>query len=218
MLTIRGRFNGISIELLDKVSLEPDAHVLVIVLDGELERAAARLDRQGVSVPLLTPEHYLEGTKRAIASAKPQSQPQRPFTVGEIMTEKVVVVSPKTAAIDAMHLMAREGITSVIVEPGADGDWGIMTIRDVLDRIVRANRSSEHVTAGEMATRPLITVSREMPLQECSELMVDKRIRRAVVMEFGRPVGIVSETDIFRVVERHGWAPQMTRANQMQFD
>jgi isocitrate dehydrogenase len=149
-----------------------------------------------------------------MASASTKARRVRPFSVGEVMTEQVVTVNPRMAAIDAMHLMAQEGITSVIVEPGAAGDWGIMTIRDVLERIVRANRSSDQVAVGELASRPLITVERDMTLQSCSELMVERKIRRAAVVENGQPVGIISETDIFRVVEQHGWEPTMTRASR----
>lgn len=215
MQTVRGRFNGQTIELLEQFQAETNTHVLVIFLEGEMERAATRIGRQsGVSVPLFTPDRYLESSKKALANASPKSRGVAPFTVGEVMTEKIVAVNPRMAAIDAMHLMSREGITSVLVEPGAVGDWGIMTIRDVLERIVRANRSAEHVAVGEMATRPLITVDRRMSLQECSDLMVRSKIRRAVVMENEQPTGIISETDIFRVVEQHGWEPQMRRASE----
>lgn len=213
MITILGRYNGSTIELLEKVHIDNETHVLVVVLEGELERSAARIERQSggaVSVPLLTPDHYLEATKKAIASATPQSKPQAPFSVGEVMTPRVVTINSRMSVSAAAHLMAREGITSVLVEPGAIGDWGIMTIRDVLDRIVRADRSADHVAVGEIATRPLITVTRDTTLRECSELMVEKRIRRAVIMENEQPIGIISETDIFRVVEQHGWEPQMS--------
>lgn len=197
MQVLRGRYNGQAIELLEGAAMEPNTHVLVLVLEGELERAAARVDRQtGVRV----------GAEEMAPDDVPHEvRGERPSTVGEIMTEQVVTVNPRMAVIDAMHLMARQGITSVIVEPGAAGDWGIMTMRDVLDRIVRANRSSEHVAVGELASRPLLTAARDMSLQACSELMVNHRVRRVVVQEGGQPVGIVSETDIFRVVEQYGW-------------
>jgi CBS domain-containing protein len=214
MQTVRGRFNGQSIDLLEQVQASPQSHVLIIFLDGEMERAAMRLDRQGGGTPLHPPDRYLESTRQAMASASTKARRVRPFTVGEVMTEHVVTVNSRMASIDAMHLMAQEGITSVLVEPGAAGDWGIMTIRDVLERIVRANRSSDQVAVGELASRPLITVEGDMSLQACSELMVERKIRRAVVMKDNKPVGIISETDIFRVVEQHGWEPTMTRASR----
>jgi isocitrate dehydrogenase len=195
MQIVRGRYTGAGVELLEPAEAAPDTHVLVLVLSGELERAAARVGRQVGAALGRIPEEPPE----------PRPQGARPHTVAEIMTERLVTVQPRMAAIRAMHLMAHEGVTSVLVEPGAAGDWGIMTMRDVLDRIVRTNRSADQVAVGELASRPLISVTPDTTLQECSALMIERKVRRVVVTSGGRPSGIVSETDIFRVVEQHGW-------------
>ena len=77
----------------------------------------------------------------------------------------------------------------------------------MLKRIVNANRAPEDVKVGEIATRPLIDVTAETSLRDCSQLMIDKNIRRAVVSQGGEPVGIISDTDLFQVVEERGWGP-----------
>jgi isocitrate dehydrogenase len=107
----------------------------------------------------------------------------------------------------AIHTMHQLGITSILVEPDESGEWGIMTMRDVLRRIVSVERSPEEVQVGELTTRPLIYVPPDMSLRDCSKLMIDSNIRRAVVREHGRPVGIISDTDIFQIVEDRGWGP-----------
>lgn len=197
MQLLRGRYHENRVELLDPASDVADGtHVLVLVLAGELERAASHMVRPPAAAPA--------------AGAPPAEEPApaarpRPRTAGEIMTTRLVTVQPRMAVIRAVHLMTQEGVTSVLVEPGAAGDWGIMTMRDVLDRIVRTNRSADLVAVGELATRPLMTVTPETTLQECSELMLRRSIRRLVVEQGGKPAGIVSETDIFRVVEQYGW-------------
>ena len=145
--------------------------------------------------------------RRQMSKPSPTIDRQRPFSVGEVMTRKVIAVPGSTNVMDAMHLMHQQGITSVLVEPGEGDDWGIMTMRDVLKRIVNANRAPEEVPVGEIASRPLIAVAGGMSLRNCSQLMIDQNIRRAVVEEEGRPVGIISDTDIFQVVEERGWGP-----------
>jgi isocitrate dehydrogenase len=104
-----------------------------------------------------------------------------------------------------MHMMREHAISSVLMEPGPDGQWGIMTQRDVVSRIVNANRDPERVKVLEIATRPLITVPDQMSLHDCSSRMLLSNIRRVVVEQSGIPVGIVSDTDLFRVVEEFGW-------------
>jgi isocitrate dehydrogenase len=80
-------------------------------------------------------------------------------------------------------------------------------MRDVLQKIVAADRSPEEVAVNELASRPLVYVSPEMSLRDCSKLMIDRNIRRAAVRERDRIVGIISDTDIFQVVEERGWGP-----------
>jgi isocitrate dehydrogenase len=209
MQTVRGRFNGSAIELLEDPPVEGEAYVLVTFLEGSMELAAARAQRRSVSVAMFSLERYREPLRRSMAIQPPAIDRQRPFSVGEVMTRKVISVAPTVDVMEAMHLMHQQGITSVLVEPGepGGGDWGIMTMRDVLKRIVNANRAPEEVKVGEIATRPLIYVTPGTSLRDCSALMIDRNIRRAVVQQEGAPVGIVSDTDIFQVVEERGWGP-----------
>ena len=210
MQTVRGRFNGTSIELLDDAPVTTETYVLVTFLEGSMETAAAREQRRrSVSVALYSLDRYSEPLRRRMSSKQPAADlPPRPFTVGEIMTRKVVSVPSTSSAANAIHLMHQQGITSVIVEPDESREWGIMTMRDVLKKIVTPNRSPDETMVGELATRPLIYVQPDMSLRDCSKLMIDTNIRRAVVREHGRPVGIVSDTDIFQVVEERGWGPE----------
>jgi isocitrate dehydrogenase len=132
----------------------------------------------------------------------------KPYTVEEIMTSPVVTVPPSMPAEEALHLMREKGIHSVIVEPdGTVGAYGIMTQRDLLRKIVAADRPLLNVTVSDLMSSPLITVSPDTPIKQCSIIMLDANIRRAVVMQGGKLVGIVSDTDIFQSVEERGWGP-----------
>ena len=122
-------------------------------------------------------------------------------SVGALMTRGIVAVAGSAPLRDTTHLMRTRGITSVVIEPDSAGVWGIMTMRDVLKKIVREGRPINGLTVEAIATRPLITVSPELSLKECADLMVEQNIRRVVVAKDGQPIGIISETDIFRSVE-----------------
>ena len=132
----------------------------------------------------------------------------KPHLVGEIMTSPVITVAPSTPAEEALHLMREKGIHSVVVEPDRPGGaYGIMTQRDLLRKIVAADRPLLNVTVSDLMTSPLITVSPDTPIKQCSIIMLNANIRRAVVMQGGQLVGIVSDTDIFQSVEERGWGP-----------
>lgn len=207
MFTVRGRFDGKTIELLEPPPVDEETFVLVTFLEGPLETAAARESRRAVSVAMFSLDRYAGPLKQRLRAGQPSADAPRPFTVGEIMTRKVISVAPDATAAEAIHIMNKHGITSVLVEPDARGEWGIMTMRDVLQKIVAADRSPEEVAVNELASRPLVYVSPEMSLRDCSKLMIDRNIRRAAVRERDRIVGIISDTDIFQVVEERGWGP-----------
>jgi isocitrate dehydrogenase len=132
---------------------------------------------------------------------------QKPHTVEEIMTSPVITVSPSMPAEEAFHLMRDKKIHSVIVEPEGSGGFGIMTQRDLLSKVVAADRPLFNVTVKDLMSSPLITVSPDTTIKQCSIIMLDANIRRAVVMQGGKLVGIVSDTDIFQSVEERGWGP-----------
>jgi isocitrate dehydrogenase len=130
-------------------------------------------------------------------------------TVGDIMTTAVVTVPASMPVEDALHLMREKRIHSVVVEldpPG--GAHGIMTQRDVLRKIDAADRPLTNVTVRDLMTSPLIAVSPDTSIRQCSIIMLDANIRRAVVMKDGKLAGIVSDTDIFQAVEERGWGPE----------
>ncbi|MGI9046428.1 MAG: CBS domain-containing protein [Burkholderiales bacterium] len=121
------------------------------------------------------------------------------------MTPNPVRVAPDTSVEEAVELMRENKISSVLVEPGADGQWAIMTQKDVISRIVHANRTPHEVRTDEVATKPMFTLPGDTSLNECVEQMLKRNIRRIVVAQDDQPVGIVSDTDIFRLVEELGF-------------
>ena len=128
-----------------------------------------------------------------------------PHTVGDLMNPSPVSVPADISVEDAMHLMREKHISSVVVRPGEDGEWGIMTQRDVLSRIVSAGRAPKSARVGEVASKPLVTVAVDMSLHECAEKMSNSNIRRVAVTDKDRePIGIISDTDIFASVEQFG--------------
>ncbi len=131
-----------------------------------------------------------------------------PNTVGGIMSPVVVVKNEEPVNV-AMHSMIESGVNAVMVEPDASGQWGIMTDRDVLKKIISVNRSPARVKVGEVTTRPLVTVKRAMYLAEASQRMSESNVRRVVVEMDGKPVGMVTDNDLFRTVEVFGWGPDV---------
>jgi isocitrate dehydrogenase len=128
-------------------------------------------------------------------------------TAGSVMTTLESVAADESVE-QAMQLMRESGRSSILVQPDGEDEWGIMTQRDIVTKILAANRSAANVKVGELATRPLISVAVDAGLRLVSQTMKDNTIRRVVVESKGKPIGVVSENDLLRFVEEFGWEPE----------
>ena len=171
--------------------------------DALIEQIEAKLDiearRQARRQAIEKEREEREARRVANPYAEMEASGHRPHTIGDIML-RVRTVKPGVTVHEVMHLMRKSDISSIIVEPGKDGLWAIMTQSDIISRIMHANRSPTRVKVEEIASKPLETVPVSMSLGECASRMVEMDIRRVVAAQKGIPVGIVSDTDLFRVV------------------
>ncbi|MBK8510076.1 MAG: isocitrate dehydrogenase (NADP(+)) [Candidatus Competibacter sp.] len=158
---------------------------------------------------------HQEQSRRALEDARVADPVQSmiasgrmPTTVGGIMSPVVTVKNDEMVNV-AMHTMIENGVNAVMVEPDASGQWGIMTDRDVLKKIISVNRSPARVKVGEVTNRPLVTIKREMSLADAAQKMSEANVRRVVVEMDGKPVGMVTDNDLFRTVEVFGWGPDV---------
>ncbi|MDP3857547.1 MAG: CBS domain-containing protein [Stagnimonas sp.] len=121
------------------------------------------------------------------------------------MTRTLITVTDAETVEDAMHLMTDNDVSSVVVEPNAKGEWGIITRRDIIAKIVRAGKSPGATKVKDVATRPLKSVPAETLIQEAAAMLADHNFSRLTVEQGGKIIGIVTETDIVKAVEKFGW-------------
>lgn len=126
-------------------------------------------------------------------------------SVSAVLAEKrprVISVSPQTFVLDAVKLMNRERVGCVIVvDEGSLA--GIFTERDVLVRIVAAERDPSEVLVNEVMTTDLSIVTPASPLREAMDLMTQKRHRHLPVLKDGELLGLISIGDMNRYISRH---------------
>lgn len=128
------------------------------------------------------------------------------LTVRDWMINLVVFVEKSTLIIDALSLMRRRYLDSLIVQPEKEGGaYGIITSIDICDKIVAQGQDPSKTTVGELMTSPIITVPQNMSIQECAAMMKEKRIHHLpVVDEKGQLVGMIAATDFLVVAEALG--------------
>lgn len=130
------------------------------------------------------------------------------FKVIEWMMDLVVFIDPDATVSEALAIMRRRYIQSLIVRKTNEHPYGIVTSRDVSDKIVALERNPRDVRVKEIMTSPLITVSPEMTLQQCAVIMRDNRIHHLPVQDAGGEIiGMIAAADFLVAAEAMGRNP-----------
>lgn len=140
------------------------------------------------------------------------------YTVRNVMSSPVITIGLEDTVSDAMHLMARREISSLIVRPASPGGpQGIITKRDVLAKVVASGLDPGETKVSAVYTSPVVTIAPDTSLRECSARMADLKVRRLPVCDDQNDlIGIVSETDIFAAVEERGWGPDQLGQSKLR--
>ena len=128
------------------------------------------------------------------------------MTIAKIMTPTPVMVEPKAPLREVRRLMAEHGIRHVPVVSG-EGLVGIVSDRDVQEALPSPADPREatgfaaamdRIAVWDVMVEQVITVTPRTPVAEAAQLLTDHKIGCLPVMEAGRLVGIVTETDMLR--------------------
>jgi CBS domain-containing protein len=121
---------------------------------------------------------------------------------GDVMTRYVFYIDGDKSIADAIRIMREERLSSLVVNGRTPDDpWGIITRKDVVNKIVAPDKDPNKVKISEVMSKPLITISPDLALMDCAKLLRDKGIRRVAVYDGKEIVGLLSNTDIFNVIK-----------------
>jgi CBS domain-containing protein len=112
--------------------------------------------------------------------------------VKDIMTKDVVRAHPAMSVGEVTDLLAKHRITGV---PVVDDDGAVVGLVSEYDLLSRKGK-----TAGEVMTAGVISVNEETDVEDVRFLLVERRIRRVPVLAGRELVGIVSRSDIVRLM------------------
>lgn len=146
----------------------------------------------------------------------------------DIMTEKVITVSPEMEIAQAVQLLLRKRINGVPVVDDSGNVVGILCQSDViaqqkkipipsfftfLDGVIplssmkQLEREVQKIAATKVAhamTPDPVTVSADSGIEEIATLMVDQNFHTLPVMDNGRLIGILGKEDVLRLLQTMG--------------
>lgn len=138
----------------------------------------------------------------------------------DIMSTKVITVSPETTIEDVSKLLVIHRISGIPVVDSKGKVIGLLSESDIIFREIhhephlveklgdmilpRTIRASDRTgsTAGEIMTSPAITAREDAPIKDLIRPITEKKIKRIIIVDMeNRPVGIVSRIDIVKALE-----------------
>jgi CBS domain-containing protein len=116
-----------------------------------------------------------------------------------LLIREVVVATQTDSVLEAARLMRQAKTGCVVVIEGGRAK-GILSERDVLNRVVAEGKDPARTKVVEVMTPDPVTVDAAQPLDKVFAVLAEGRFRHLPVTENGRLVGIVSLTDLAKVL------------------
>jgi len=116
----------------------------------------------------------------------------------EVMSKTPMTASPDETVDRAAATMRTKDIGSlIVVENGRP--TGIVTERDIVTKVVAANKVPSSVKVRDIMSSPVVAVGPREEVVQAARLMSERKIRRLAVVDNGNLVGVVTENDIVRI-------------------
>ncbi len=123
--------------------------------------------------------------------------------VKEVMTpkEKLISVEPIATVREALKLMRKHSVRSIIVEKTqADGAYGLVTFKNILQSIVAEDGDIDLLNVYDIAVIPAVSISSQINVKHAAKMMVNSSIKRLLIIDNNELQGILTMTDIIEIL------------------
>lgn len=133
-----------------------------------------------------------------------------PNAISEIMTTNMEFIDVTENAQKAAKKMKEKRISSLLVvdntkknkkeEEEEEEPVGIVTERDLVNRVCAEGISGREVSVREIMSSPIATVEGQATIETAADLMLSNKVRHLLVIDeqTGKPMGIIAPSDLNR--------------------
>lgn len=122
------------------------------------------------------------------------------ITVKDWMSKPVYTIKTGSTILEAARRMADHNIGSIIISDDGKHPDGILTERDVLKRVIAQDKDPKTTLVENIMTKKVMTVDVDTSLLEISKIMTKNLLRRIIVTEKGKMIGIVTSRDLLQLM------------------
>jgi len=125
-----------------------------------------------------------------------------PSIVKNVMAKPVITIDKDSSVREAAKIMSEKGIGCIVVTDKGK-PVGITTERDMLQGVVAKGLDASKLKMENIMSKPLITINGNVPIINAIRVMEKNSVRRLLVVEKGKIVGIVTQRDLLRALAFH---------------
>ncbi|MBE2223181.1 MAG: CBS domain-containing protein [Anaerolineae bacterium] len=125
------------------------------------------------------------------------------------MSQPVITVEPDMPIMEALNLMKTKQIRRLPVVDGKGNLIGIVSNEDLLNAspsdvtslsVWEINYLIGKITVKKVMTKDVLTINENTPIEEAARIMVDNKVGGLPVMSGNKLVGVITESDLFKVL------------------
>jgi CBS domain-containing protein len=117
--------------------------------------------------------------------------------IRDLMVKEVITLQAHASVYQAVKLMNENKIGCLVIIRNGE-TAGILTERDLLERVLEKCKNPKETNVFEVMTSHVITGNPEMEISEATRIMFENRVKKLPLVEGNKLVGIVTLTDIAR--------------------
>ncbi len=123
--------------------------------------------------------------------------------VKDAMNQDVITITSSTRPPEAFQKMYKEGVRRLFVMDDNGEPLGVVSYSDligVLGTIKPSARDAVSLQITDIMSKEVITISADDGIEDAANLMLRADISGLLVLEDDKPVGVITKTDICRMV------------------
>ena len=118
--------------------------------------------------------------------------------IRRLMTQGPPVIAPDKTVTQAVEIIKRHSVSSVLVGESDNAVIGIVSEADIVRKVLATGAKPDTVKVNEIMSSPIISVDVKTPIYEIYHTMTRQRIRHLVITDQDQTIGFVSVKDLLR--------------------
>lgn len=117
--------------------------------------------------------------------------------VKDVMIRDVVTISPFAKLREALSMMKRHRIKSLVVDrQNAHDAYGLITYTNILKTVIAEHGDIDLLNVYDVCIKPVVSVGESLSVSHVATLMTRHNVKRLLVLQDNDLVGLVAMNDI----------------------